>query len=119
MAIILSEKTPCSICGKILRDNDEIVSTPHFIGPEHPLHQYSDSGMHKTCFAAWAHRDEFRDLYNQSYFSKPAPLGHHFQMQPDGEIVAIRDGKIVDVDVIAREALALYEKQRAKSGGNP
>ncbi len=54
MAIVIRGKTMCSLCDAILSDTDDIVMFPHFISVQtHPLWRFSDSAMHRSCFAGW------------------------------------------------------------------
>jgi hypothetical protein len=67
MALIFLGKRECSICGKVLQQDDDIVATTAFIAdPSHPLWRFSDSGMHRECFRTWEHAAAFRALYNQT-----------------------------------------------------
>lgn len=63
MAIIITGKTQCSICGEVHGEGQRLYATSHFLGPEHPLHRYSDSGMHWECFESWKSRDEFVEAW--------------------------------------------------------
>lgn len=64
MVLLLRGKSKCSVCGAVISASDEIVGFTAFLGPEHPLWRYSDSAMHKGCFAAWPDRKEFAALYD-------------------------------------------------------
>jgi len=87
MAIVILGKTGCSLCGTILSGTDEIVMFPHFIGDEaHPLWRFSDSAMHRSCFAGWSHAEEFRSAYNEIWLTKP---DHAREMTADGSIVEL------------------------------
>lgn len=63
MALILLGTTTCSICGKILKEPDQVLGWQAFLPKEHPLWPYSDSGMHKACFANWEHKAGFEHLH--------------------------------------------------------
>ena len=66
MAIIIRGKSECSLCGQVLADGDDLVATTHFIHHQsHPLWRYSDSAMHRTCFAKWPEANAFRAAFNQ------------------------------------------------------
>lgn len=81
MALIFRGKTECSICGEILADGDEIIGTSHFIAdPEDPLWRFSDSGMHRNCFAGWPLRVAFIEKFNEV-------VGRYQRMTADGSIV--------------------------------
>ena len=64
MALIMSGVSECSLCGNILEEEHEIIGWMAFLTQEHPLWQYSDSGMHKACFDAWEHAPFFEHLCN-------------------------------------------------------
>lgn len=67
MAMIRWGSSECSICRDILWPDEAIVATTHFIGdPGDPLSPYSDSGMHRACYDAWEHRDEFTRRYRDA-----------------------------------------------------
>jgi len=59
MALIFRGRSKCSICSEILQTDDRLYATSHFLGPEHFLWRYSDSGMHWDCFEKWEHREAF------------------------------------------------------------
>jgi hypothetical protein len=65
MALVLIGKTKCSICEETLMEGDDLVATTHFIADRaDPLWRFSDSAMHRKCFATWNHRAEFIAKYN-------------------------------------------------------
>jgi hypothetical protein len=64
VALIFRGRSRCSICGEVLGHEDDIVATTHFIADKSdPLWPFSDSAMHRACFEAWPHRDEFAARY--------------------------------------------------------
>src|SRR5215471_19281755 len=66
MAIIITGKSACALCGQTLLAEQEIVDTPRFIADRNdPLWRFSDAAMHRTCFDAWEHRAEFVAKYEQ------------------------------------------------------
>jgi hypothetical protein len=68
MALIFAGKTPCAICGTVLKEGDDIFATSGGpIQPNDPLWQYQDAGMHRECFRNWSLRDSFRQKLNE-YF---------------------------------------------------
>lgn len=82
MAILQLGQSKCSICGSVSAEGDDIVATTHFIADENdPLWQYSDSGMHRHCYEAWEHRDDFTARYR----TKMGPMypGSHYETWPD------------------------------------
>jgi hypothetical protein len=53
MAIIISGKTKCESCGKIIEVDQEAVSFPHFVANEmDPLWVFCDGAFHAQCFYA-------------------------------------------------------------------
>jgi hypothetical protein len=66
MAIVITGKSTCALCGETLLPKQEIVGTPHFIADrKDPLWRFSDAAMHRTCFDEWEHRAEFVARYEQ------------------------------------------------------
>ncbi|WP_442267687.1 hypothetical protein ACSIGC_08465 [Tenacibaculum sp. ZS6-P6] len=69
MALIILDSTKCSLCNKTLKADDEIISWSAFLIPDHKFGEFSDSGMHKSCFENWEHKDEFQYLHSyKPYF---------------------------------------------------
>ena len=64
MALIITGKSLCALCGDVIAKEDELVATSHFLGPDDPLFRFSDAPFHKRCFLAWEHREEFVSRYN-------------------------------------------------------
>lgn len=53
MAIIILGKSPCALCGEILRASDDVVALPAFsYGKADPLWVFNDAGLHNRCLAA-------------------------------------------------------------------
>lgn len=87
MAIIIRDKTPCSICGRILRGEDDVVMTPHFIGDSADMFwHYSDSGMHRPCFLAWPLKESFTQRFNEVSANRAGPK---LFMQWNGDITPV------------------------------
>lgn len=63
MALVIPGQTKCSICGEVIRENDEVVGFPAFLSRGHRLHRFSDSVFHKRCFATCAERQEVEAVY--------------------------------------------------------
>jgi hypothetical protein len=64
---------------------------PHFIWDEaHPLWRFSDSAMHRTCFAGWDQAGQFRGIYNEVW-PKIMP-NHPREMRSDGTIIELGVG---------------------------
>jgi len=91
MAIVIAGKTGCSLCGAIFAGTDDLVMFPHFIGDvAHPLWRFSDSAMHRACFARWDQAEQFRGIYNEVW---PAIMPNHpREMRADGTIVELGVG---------------------------
>lgn len=88
MAIIIVGKTACTICNLVLDEVEPWVAFPHFIVDEtHPLWRFSDSGVHRSCFASWPNASEFRKLFNATW-----P-----QLVPNVPREMLEDGLIVNV----------------------
>lgn len=91
MALVFRGKSECSVCSKILDEEDRIVMFPHFIGDQnHHLWRYSDSGMHGTCFLSWEYRKEFIDIFNNLRGNITWGNGTYHQMKDDGEIIVMK-----------------------------
>jgi hypothetical protein len=66
MALIFRGKTKCALCDGVLKADDAIVATSHFIADrQHPLWRFSDAAMRETCFLDWDQRRLFADMFNQ------------------------------------------------------
>ncbi|AVP96820.1 hypothetical protein C7S18_06215 [Ahniella affigens] len=90
MAIVILGKTACSICGNLLVDGDDIVSTMHFVHDQaHPFWRFSDSGMHQRCFIDWPQREAFRQLHNQAIGTMIWGEGHSWHMDERGNILRV------------------------------
>jgi len=86
MAIVIGGTTTCPLCDAIFLDADDIVMFPHFISLEtHPLWRFSDSAMHRSCFAGWAQAESFRAAFNEMW-NKQMPR-HPREMTADGSII--------------------------------
>lgn len=87
MAIVARGVTPCSICGAVVKPEDEIVATPHFASsPFDPFRRYSDVPFHRRCFEAWPRRRDFIGHYNALASRQPRPDGQLFRMDGEGAI---------------------------------
>jgi hypothetical protein len=64
---------------------------PHFIWDKaHPLWRFSDSAMHRACFAGWDQAAQFRGIYNDVW---PTIMPNHpRQMRSDGTIIELGVG---------------------------
>lgn len=64
MALNIFGATRCPLCGELIGESTDIYATTHFIDDEsHPLCRYSDSVMHRRCFAVWKDRRAFVEKY--------------------------------------------------------
>jgi len=53
MALIISGKSTCPLCGLVMQKDEEIYGFPAFVGDESdPIYPYSDAGFHTACLAA-------------------------------------------------------------------
>jgi hypothetical protein len=87
MALLIRDKTVCSICGEIISSSDDVVMTSHFIrDQDDPLWRFSDSVIHRKCFLSWEHRAKFVARYNQDVGSITWGNGTYHHMQDDGSI---------------------------------
>jgi hypothetical protein len=90
MALIFRGKTKCALCDGVLKVDDAIVATSHFIADiQHPLYRFSDATMHKTCFLNWDQRQSFVDLFNQIVGGIIFGNGTSKHMRDDGAIVSV------------------------------
>ena len=88
MAMIFIGQSTCSICGKILEENQSITGFPPFIeDSNHELFEYSDSGMHEACFMNWRFKTQFINAYNK-----------HYELRYRGMRKMLDDGTIIEVD---------------------
>ncbi len=73
MAIIIRGKTRCSLCSRVLAAGEEIVGFSACLEPGHPLWQYSDSAMHRSCYEAWPEHDTFGRLHQEALAKSQSP----------------------------------------------
>ena len=91
MALIFPGKTQCSICGDVIMSEDEIVATSHFIADQNdPLWRFSDSAMHRACFADWNFRTAFVAKFNSIVGPITFGNGTYHHMEPDGTIAVLK-----------------------------
>src|ERR1035437_1320520 len=51
MAIVITGKTICALCGQVIAERQEVIGFPPFIPNEaDPLHIFSDQAFHAACF---------------------------------------------------------------------
>jgi hypothetical protein len=58
--------TQCSICGAVLKADDDVVLHPHVLGSDHPLWRFSDSCMHRACYEQWEYHDYFEAVLRKA-----------------------------------------------------
>lgn len=91
MALIFRGKSECPLCGNVIMDGDEIVATSHFIADSNdPLWEFSDAGMHRSCFLTWDQREAFVAKFNQLVGRKTFSDGTYDQMESDGMIAVLK-----------------------------
>jgi len=67
MALLITGKSLCALCGEVIAKGDRAVGTSHFIGnPADPFFRYSDAPFHERCFDAWDKREEFLARYEEA-----------------------------------------------------
>ncbi|HVU99312.1 MAG TPA: hypothetical protein VHE34_29020 [Puia sp.] len=62
MALIFLDKSECALCGKVLKEHDEIVALPAASDTANPLYKYFDQGFHKSCFELWDKKEEVQAI---------------------------------------------------------
>jgi hypothetical protein len=65
MAIFISGKSTCRICGQVLLQDQEKVGFTHFLPKSHKWWEYSDGVFHRACFESWPDHEEFNKLYKR------------------------------------------------------
>jgi hypothetical protein len=65
MALIFLGKTQCSVCGTTFIDGDEIIGIPPISDIAHPLYEYFDTGVHKSCYDKWDKKDEIQAVVDK------------------------------------------------------
>ena len=90
MALIFRGKSECPLCGNVIMDGDEIVATSHFIADSNdPLWEFSDAGMHRSCFLTWDQREAFVAKFNRLVSGITLGNGTYHQMESDGTIAVL------------------------------
>ncbi|MEU7821652.1 hypothetical protein [Catellatospora sp. NPDC049133] len=52
MALLISGKTPCAVCGEVIHAQDEVVMfPPGLFDPRSGLHRFNDASAHHRCLA--------------------------------------------------------------------
>jgi hypothetical protein len=84
MALVFPGWTECPLCGKVIEEGDEFVSTFAFVSdPEDDFWPHSDAAMHRPCFLGWARKNEFIRRFNRAM----RELGFQKRLFPDGTIL--------------------------------
>ena len=65
MALLIRGKTTCLLCGKIIKERQEVVAFPAFLPSGHPLGIFSDAVFHRTCFQEDARSEAVGQLYQR------------------------------------------------------
>ena len=66
--MIISGQSKCSICDKVLDEQERYILIPAFLEDEsHVLFQYTDTGFHQDCFNKSSFRDDLVSAYNEYY----------------------------------------------------
>jgi hypothetical protein len=90
MALVDFGHSTCPLCGVILRPEDDLIATSHFIEFESdPLWRYSDAAMHRRCFLTWELRPQFVARYNQTVGTITWSNGTHHHMTDDVTIQSL------------------------------
>lgn len=93
MALIISGKTKCPLCGEVIAAGQRLVATSPFIeDPNHALWRFSDAAIHYDCFQSWERREEFVTEFNKGNGRIVWGNGKRHYMQPDGTIVIVEAG---------------------------
>ena len=50
MALIISGKSTCQLCGGVLAESDDLIAFPGFLPAAHELFVFSDAALHRRCF---------------------------------------------------------------------
>jgi len=58
MALTFIGQSECPICGKIFLKEDDIIGLPLVVNSTHPLFEFFDRGIHKSCFEKWEKKKE-------------------------------------------------------------
>lgn len=63
MALVITGKSKCGICGRVIEASDDTTAFPAFLRPTHRLYRYSDDVFHRHCFETSADREEMERLF--------------------------------------------------------
>jgi len=78
----------CALCNEAIRPDADAVVTPDFIADDSdPFFRFSDSAMHRACFAVWDHRKAFVTQFNRVARPLRRLDGSFPQMTAEGDIV--------------------------------
>ncbi len=91
MAQIILGASRCPLCDGVIAEDFGIVATSHFIAnASDPLWRYSDAAMHRACFLAWPHREEFVVKFNATMGRITWGGDTYHGMRADGTILSRR-----------------------------
>jgi len=65
MVMFFPGRTKCLICKNVIEKSDDAVGFPALLKAGHRLHSYSDSALHRECFAASPDKAEVERLYSR------------------------------------------------------
>ena len=76
MAIVIPGKTRCSICDRVLSEDEgeDWVGLLHCLRSDHPLWRFSNSAAHLHCYEGWKYRgyfDAIRAKWKQIVTARP------------------------------------------------
>ncbi len=92
MAITILGASRCPLCGGVIAKDHDFVATSHFITDKtDPLMAaYSDATMHRACFLAWPHREEFVAKFNATMRGLTRETARITTCESDGTILTRR-----------------------------
>ena len=92
---LFSEGNPCSICGKPVTSDQEIIGFT-FMGVGRPFDGVDDSVVHDLCLANWENRDAFVAKWNEVYMKLGfnRPIGLKLRVNEEGRVRYVEDEKL-------------------------
>jgi hypothetical protein len=93
MSRVRAGSAVCALCNEAIRPDADAVVTPDFIADDSdPFFRFSDTAMHRACFAVWDRRKAFVAQFNRVAGRLRRVDGSCPQMTAEGDIVR-RSGK--------------------------
>ncbi len=77
MALIISGKSVCPLCKKVMRECEGLIAFPAFLPHSHKFGKFSDAAFHKMCFEADPDASSVNDMhyvYQKIMDSRPKDL---------------------------------------------